>query len=75
MASTLAGTFLILLLIVQYNAYREGGTYAVRSWWKAKFLNDPAPRPGARRPARRVVTSPRGIRSRQSWGSGTGGIQ
>lgn len=35
----------LLLAIVLLNVWREGGTPAVKSWVKAKFLNKPDPRP------------------------------
>lgn len=48
MSKTLAGAVLLILIIIAYNVYREGGTPAVRSWLRAKFLNRPDPDPRAR---------------------------
>jgi hypothetical protein len=42
MARTLAGTILVVLAVILFNVYREGGAPALRSWAKAKFLNQPS---------------------------------
>jgi hypothetical protein len=53
MAKTVAGFVFIILAIVLVNAYREGGTFAVRSWFAAKLVNKPAPRPQIARRGRK----------------------
>lgn len=45
MIRTWPGAALALLVIVAFNAYRQGGTYALRSWMSKIFLGRPLERP------------------------------
>jgi len=47
------GLVLLVVLIILANVWREGGDYAVRSWFRAKFWNDPLRRPQVGRGAAR----------------------
>lgn len=40
---TFAGIAFVLIVVVLINVYRRHGSYGVRSWLKAKFLNAPDP--------------------------------
>lgn len=45
MPKTFAGAALALVALMAFNAWRQGGTYALKSWLSAIFLNRPYPRP------------------------------
>lgn len=47
MPKTAAGAALLLLALIGFNAWRQGGAYALRSWLSSIFLNRPLPRPTA----------------------------
>lgn len=42
---TFAGGALALVALMAFNAYRRGGTYAVKSWLSSIFLNKPYAKP------------------------------
>lgn len=52
MIRTWPGAALALLAIVAFNAYRQGGSYALRSWFSKIFLGRPLDRPEIGRGAR-----------------------
>ncbi len=48
MPKTFAGAALMLFGLIGFNAWRQGGTYAFKSWLSSIFLNKPYPRPQLR---------------------------
>lgn len=56
-----AAVFFVVLAIVLLNVYREHGVYGVRSWLRAKVVNDPLPRRVPARTVRRAVRRARDL--------------